>query len=513
MPRIIAGPPRRFKSGRAALAIDEYDRPSPLCDSPFPFFSKDLMARHAIPALVLSALLVASSSAADPLFRAGTALVDATPATLPVSMTGSFDDRQARRVEDPLNVRALVLDDGSTRLAIVVVDSCLMPREMHDEAKLRASKSTGIPVTNMLVAATHTHTAVSVLEIARVKPSAEYNEFLTARIALAIEKATAALRPAEISWGVASLPGEVHNRRWKLKPGAIPVNPLGKVDQVQTNARAGGPDLIEPAGPTDPEVSILAVRTADGKPLALWATYALHYVGNIPPESLSADYFGEFARRMRKRLTGDSDAPFLALLANGASGDINNVNFRTPGARQPPMEQIGIVAGRLADQVEAAYRKLEFRPTAKLAVAERELELGVRKPNEAEIEFAKSVLASDGKRDLRRDVYAEEALKLADWPETKSLRLQAMRVGDFGIATIPCEPFCRIGLDIKAASPFKPTCVVGLANGYNGYLPTPEQHELGGYETWRCRWSYLETNASRKITKTLVELLSDVRQK
>ena len=196
------------------------------------------------------------------------------------------------------------------------------------------------------------------------------------------------------------------------------------------------------------------------------------------------------------------------MLANGASGDINNVNFRIPAARLPPMEQIRIVAGRLADQVEATYRKLDFRPTAKLAVVERELELGVRKPNESDVAYARSVLAETGKRDLRRDVYAEEALKMVEWPATKSLRMQAMRIGDFGVAAIPCEAFCQIGLDIKTASPFKPTAVVGLANGYNGYLPTPEQHELGGYETWRCRWSYLEPNASRKITSTLVELLS-----
>jgi hypothetical protein len=447
------------------------------------------------------------------MFRAGIALVDVTPTTLPISMTGSFDDRQARRVEDPLHVRAIVLDDGTTKLAIAVVDSCLMPREMHDDAKQRASKATGIPVAHMLVAATHTHTAVSVLEIARVKPNPEYNELLTARIAKAIEKANANLHPARVAWGTASLPGEVNNRRWKLKPGAIPINPLGKIDQVQTNARAGSPDLIEPAGPTDPEVSILAVQTADGKPLAVWATYALHYVGNIPPESLSADYFGEFARRMAERLKADApDSPFVAMLANGASGDINNINFRTPGARQAPMEQIGIVAGRLADQVEATYRKLEFRTTAKLAAAERELELGVRKPTTEDVEYAKGVLAAEGKRDLRRDVYAEEALKMVDWPATKALRMQAMRIGEFGVASIPCEPFCQIGLDIKAASPFKTTCVVGLANGYNGYLPTPEQHELGGYETWRCRWSYLEPNASRKITSTLVDLLNDLKQ-
>jgi hypothetical protein len=81
-----------------------------------------------------------------------------------------------------------------------------------------------------------------------------------------------------------------------------------------------------------------------------------------------------------------------------------------------------------------------------------------------------------------------------------------MRIGDLGIAAIPCEVFVEIGLEIKAKSPFKPTFAISLANGYNGYLPTPEHHKLGGYETWRARSSYLEVDAAPKIVDTVMEL-------
>ncbi len=90
------------------------------------------------------------------------------------------------------------------------------------------------------------------------------------------------------------------------------------------------------------------------------------------------------------------------------------------------------------------------------------------------------------------------------------LLLQAIEIGDLTIVAAPCEVFVEIGLELKRKSPIQPTFTVSLANGYNGYLPTPEQHELGGYETWRARSSYLETGASRKIVAAVLELLRDV---
>ncbi|MBY0456491.1 MAG: hypothetical protein K2V38_04080, partial [Gemmataceae bacterium] len=82
------------------------------------------------------------------------------------------------------------------------------------------------------------------------------------------------------------------------------------------------------------------------------------------------------------------------------------------------------------------------------------------------------------------------------------------------VAAIPCEVFTDIGLRVKKElSPFKPTCVVSLANGYFGYLPTPEHHALGGYETWRARSSFLEVQASVKIEKALGSLIAEALPK
>src|SRR4051794_5369095 len=108
------------------------------------------------------------------------------------------------------------------------------------------------------------------------------------------------------------------------------------------------------------------------------------------------------------------------------------------------------------------------------------------------------------------EIYARETVLLAKYPAKVKARLQAIRIGELGIVSSPCETFVETGLEIKKKSPLKPTFTIELANGYNGYLPTPEQHRAGGYETWRARSSYVEAEAAPKITATLLELLGQV---
>jgi hypothetical protein len=89
--------------------------------------------------------------------RAGAATVEITPTQLPVLVNGGFLSRRGKSVRSKLHARALVLDDGNTKLAIVIIDTCVMPRELFDPAKAEVEKKTGIPVSNILMAATHTH--------------------------------------------------------------------------------------------------------------------------------------------------------------------------------------------------------------------------------------------------------------------------------------------------------------------------------------------------------------------
>ncbi|MBI4908217.1 MAG: neutral/alkaline non-lysosomal ceramidase N-terminal domain-containing protein [Acidobacteria bacterium] len=451
-------------------------------------------------------LLIPLACAAE--FRGGVYAADITPQKWPVRLIGGFDRIYADRASDPLHARAFVFDDGSRKTAIVVIDSCYLPRPLYDRAKARASKATGIPTSHMLMAATHSHSAPpSKPEGASVEELA-YQKLLEDRMVEAVTEAHRRREPALIGWTVHEEPEELHNRRWFVKPESMPLNPFGeRTDQVRMNPPRDG-NLIRPAGGTDPGFTVVSIKTKAGKPLGLLANYSLHYVGNTPRLTVSADYFGEFARLMKERLAAEGASPaFVAALSNGTSGDVNNINFHNADPRREPMEKIRIVAGKLADSAMKAYRETKYSGVARIGMEERELPLRYRKPTAAQLERAQQYLAEPDEKKLpaRAKAYAERAIELSKAPEFADVLLQTMRIGDLGIAAIPCEVFTETGLAIKAKSPLRTTFTMELANGHYGYLPTPEQHELGGYETW-LGTNRLEKEASRKITAALLEM-------
>ena len=456
----------------------------------------------------------AAAADAEKVLRAGAFAIDITPREFPISSNGGMRDRQPAAAHDPLHARCLALDNGRTRIAIVVCDNCLIPREIFDAAKEKASAETGIPVENMLMAATHTHTGVTVTGVFQSDPEEASLEFLIDQIAAGVKKAASQLEPARVGWGVGSDPTQVFNRRWFMKPGYNFVDPLGLgTDKVKMNPGRAHPDLIRPAGPIDPEVCLLSVQSRDGRPIALLANYSLHYVGGVPSGMLSADYFGEFARRMAQRIGAESvSPPFVGIMSNGTSADINNVNFRAKSPRREPFEQIQVVAESVAEAAYEAYQEIEYEDWVPLKMQEAEVELGVRLPSKQDVARAKEHLEQAGPSPYQKrdEVYSRETILLSDYPPAVRVKLQAIRIGQLGIASTPCETFVEIGLAIKRHSPLKPTFVMQLANGYNGYLPTPEQHQLGGYETWRARSSYLAADAAPKMQSALLSLLNRV---
>jgi len=467
-------------------------------------------------ALALAAAPLAATpafaQAEEKVFKAGTSLSNITP-WYGTSLAGSMSDRVATSINDELYVRSFVLDDGATTLAIALVDACMVEREYVDAGKARASEATGIPMENMLVAATHSHSAGTCAHIFQSDADPEYTTFVSRRIGDGITAAWQNRVPARIGWGSGSVPDEVFNRRWHLKEGAMSENPFGRNDdKVRMNPPRASDDLIKPAGPIDPEVAILALETVEGKPLGLLANYSLHYVGGVP--GVSGDYFAVFANRIAELLKARDT--FVASMSNGTSGDINNINFAVPAEERGSGEQMILVGNKVAAEVLRAYSYIAFQDWVPLAAAQKEITVGIRKPTPEEVEEARALLAAakSENRELRglREIYANCTVDLAEYPDTDDLILQALQIGDLGIAAIPCEVFVEIGLAIKDQTPFKQSFTIELANGYNGYLPTEAQHALGGYETWRAKSSRLEVTAANVIQQTVIDLLNELKQ-
>jgi hypothetical protein len=299
-----------------------------------------------------------------------------------------------------------------------------------------------------------------------------------------------------------------------MKPGTVPVNPFGTFDQVKMNP-GHNPNLVKPAGPTDPEVCLLRVQSAEGKPLAVLANYSLHYVGDVGPAHVSADYFAAFCDRLQQLLNADrQDPPFVAILSNGTSGNINNNDYSKPPAPRGPLySKIRKVADDVAQAALKAMQGITYHDWVPLDARYRDLEVATRHPTPEQLERAKGLVAKPralNEKTTLDVVYAERTLAINEYPPTIQVPVQALRVGDCGIATSPFETFVETGLDLKARSPFKPSFTIEIAGGYFGYLPTPEQHLLGGYETW-LGTNRVEAQTSVKLTDALLGMWGEMK--
>ena len=180
--------------------------------------------------------------------------------------------------------------------------------------------------------------------------------------------------------------------------------------------------------------------------------------------------------------------------------------------KEPGLDAYADAVARFAHQ---AFQSISYHDWVPLAMAETKLVLGRRVPDEPRLAWAKAVIGRMGNREVPNslpEVYAKEAIFLHEEPR-RELKLQAIRIGDLGIAAIPNEVFAITGLKIKAESPFDTTMNIELANGSEGYIPPPEQHALGGYTTWPARTAGLEVQAEPMVVEAILGLLAQVAGK
>jgi len=437
--------------------------------------------------------------------KAGAAMVNITP-TLGSSLAGNMRDVIATEVHDELHVRGLVLENGKTRIAMATIDSCAVPRTILDRAKDLIAQHTSIPASHVLLSATHSHSAPAATHLFQSQADPKYTDLLAVKIADCVRLCVTRLQPARLGYGTGREERLVFNRRYYMKPGTIPADPFGRTtDRVLMNPPAGSPNIDRVAGPTDPEVAVLAIHGLDGNPIAVYSSYALHYTGGVGPGHISADYFGLWAEAMLK-LAGKQ---FVPILANACSGNINGINFRVPAPRRGPYEMMRSYAETLAAEAFRVWRGLEFKDDIELAASIEELPFETRLPPGSDLDAAKKLIGfKQGPYADRSEIYARETVLMAEsYPAHVKSFVQAMRIGSMGVATYPGEAFVELGLEAKSKSPFKTTMMVELANDYRGYIPTVEGHELGGYETWRAKSSYLEKQAAPRMVASAVRQL------
>ena len=454
------------------------------------------------------------TSPAQAALRAGAYVADATPKELPVLVNGGMTSRSIKEVGSRITARAIVLDDGKTQLAMVVVDSCMLPRAFLDEVKVSVNKNTGIHTSKQFICATHTHSAPSCMGALGTSSDPRYPMLLKRKIIEAVVTAQKNLEPARVGVAVFDANEFTALRRWVIRPDRVRNDPFGN-PTVRATMHAGGnwDDVTGETGPEDPDFSLVSFQSLKGRPIAVLGNFSMHYFsGGI--KGVNADYFGMFNDRMELALTPSNNEtlhpPFVSALGHGCSGDIWRRDYTKRPLDNPKIEDY---TDALVKKALAAYRKIQYDRDATLSMAQTDLTLKFRAPDAQMLEWARGIVAkTEGLPKTQPEIYAREQIFLHERPEA-TLCLQAIRIGDIGLTGIPNEVYALTGLKQKAVSPLATTITFDLANGSEGYIPPPEQHVLGGYNTWAARTAGLEPSAEPRIAEACIQLLEKVAGK
>ena len=424
----------------------------------------------------------------------------------PVSLAGYLNERISRGVLDPLYARLALLVSGDDSALFVQIDSCLIGDSDVDDIKGRIESRTGIGRANVIVFASHTHTAPALMGLFGLKKEEEYLQALKDTIVDEAIRLKADI-PVSMRTAVFDYPGLAFNRRWFLKDGRLITNPP-----------KGSPELDRPEGTVDREIGIAEFRDNREQLQALFVNVSNH-TDTVGGDRISADWPGYFERELG-RLLG-CPVPVLTFIA--PQGNINHFEFDSP------KPQIG---EREAVRIGSAYARLVAagmsgsRPVRIDRIDGRIMTLtaGPREVSRDDLDDAEEIMkikTESSRADLTaedlargdiavRKIFARELLRFQrEKPDSYRVPLQLLRVGPIAFAAIPGEPFAEIGLELKRLPGNGKTTVwpTALANGYFGYIPLCESFDRGGYETMASLLNCLSRDAARQVIGAFASML------
>ncbi|MCE5240848.1 neutral/alkaline non-lysosomal ceramidase N-terminal domain-containing protein [bacterium] len=420
-----------------------------------------------------------------------------------IGMEGNAREEGSRGVHDDLTARALVLSNGQDTVALVVLDICMLPGWMATRIRELVAQQTGLQPHQVLTAAIHTHAGPITVGIFGEAPDETLLRQVAALAAGAVAEAFRNQVPARIGWGRGRAEEPVNNRRLIARDGRLHMNWEG-LDPA---------DVVQVLGPTDPEIGLVRVDTADGRRLATLLNYALHPAILAGDNWLISADWPSYARRVVEQLHGGT-----ALFFNGATGNVNHINHRRPEQQRGFYEarRLGTIVGAAA--VQGLLQIERLHDDIALGSRSRVLTVAGRRVSPEQVAAAEAIMAAhtgplveaatDGASDA---LFASEALKLAARGEfAERVEVQAVRLGQAAVIALPVELFVDYQLRFKRESPLPHSLLIGYANDYLGYVPTPEALQQGGYEAQPMSWSKLGPTAGDTLIATGLELLSEL---
>ena len=456
-------------------------------------------------------------------FYAGFARADVTP-PLGIGIAGYFNQRDADKILDPLELNALALRQGEATVIMIALDQLSISNDVCDSYRQAVSHKTGVPTDAVFIHATHTHTGPygdpenilsksrSPEALARAAMIEENVKKLTLVMAETAQAAIDDLKPAKVGYGISKAPNIAFIRRYRMADGTI-----------RTNPGVNNPDIVEPIGQPDERLNVLRFDREGGKSIAL-INFGDHpdTVGGC---NISADWPG-FARRELEKALGDT----LAIVFNGAQGDVNHINVHpeegyynnnTAPSGTPRGQGHARFMGRVvAGGVLQVWDILRYIDEPKLKYAQKLISLPSNMPTEKDdmekahyyrklhLEGRDSEIPGTG---MARTTLIAEAMRLCrleQGPESYEQRLSAVTVGDVAFLGVRGEPFTGIGTGIKEAPGWGMVCPCCLTNGAVGYIPTYDAYAEGGYE---AKTSNLKAGCAELIIEEAKKLLDTLR--
>jgi neutral ceramidase len=472
------------------------------------------------PFLILSLASSLTHSAAPQPIQAGFAERDISP-EIGMERPGGYVKNFHRQFHDPCKARVAVFDSGESQVALIGLDALLIRRPQVLAIRKAITEKTGIPADHILIAASHSHSSGPtgmilpgefdhaddfVQKLAYEKSSnadAAYLDTLVNETVAGTVDAWESRAPINLGFGAGSEDSVSFNRRFRMKDGL-----------TFTHPRPGNPNIVEPAGPIDPEVGVIGAWNEEGNLAGCIVTFACHATAG--PPGISANYPYYIERAIRGVFGEETVLVFLA----GASADITQVNNLTPYRRPTGTEAqltVGASVGAEAVRVLVA-NDLAKTNQATLAASNKILKIPRRKPSTEHLDAARKLVAQPplGKSNMADWTFAKETVLLQALIESEPVRdveVQTLQIGPAVFVTTPAEYFTQFGLDQKDASGFPFTWPVCLANGLVGYVPTEEAFgpHGGGYETRLTADSPLIPSAGRTLADTGIQLIQSLQ--
>jgi hypothetical protein len=438
----------------------------------------------------------------------GSIKFDITP-DHPVSLLGYFNDRISTGVADPLFCRVLVINSGSARLLIVQIDNCLIPTVDAEDLREKISAETAYGPAEVLICATHTHTAPALIGFYGARREETYRNELYQSI-LEKVKILQPDTPCTVRITRCRAEGLSHNRRWYMSDG-----------KVMTNPPKDSKQRVKPEGAVDEDVVLIGFFNDRDDPLALLVSISNH-TDSVGGTDISADWPGFLEQYVEEEL----GFPVNTVTLIAPQGNINHYDFDSL-RNQTSHGEAQRIGRAYADLVLSSLPECLAMETEHLDAALTYVDIVPREISKTELQKAREILEAYQSWGESGDLKAEDletpavirifARELVAFHETRPssycVPLQVLRMGDIYLCGIPGEPFVEIGLELKRVGEKEIVIPVALANGYFGYIPLEACFERGGYEVKQGMHNCLSQKAAGIILEDMKKMIYRLRGK